>query len=295
MSNKFYIPKLAVFGVGLIGGSLAIALKNAGAVGQVIGVGRSLENLNKALALGVIDEVQSDPLTATKDADLIVLATPVNTVIRMLEKIEPALDYRKIVTDVGSVKGEIAQRAKSILGDKISQFIPGHPIAGKEKSGVTAAAGNLFENHKVVLTPLSSSDRHAYAQVERMWLTVGALVTEMDVLSHDRVLSITSHLPHLLSYTMMNFLSNSQEKDKCYEMAAGGFYDFTRTASSDPEMWRDISLMNRQQLLRHLGEFQSELSGIAELIESGDEQAIETLFASAKKARSLVSDRRSSD
>ncbi|NKB77177.1 MAG: prephenate dehydrogenase/arogenate dehydrogenase family protein [Gammaproteobacteria bacterium] len=292
MSDEFFIPKLAVFGVGLIGGSLSIGLKKANVVGHVIGVGRSLTNLNKALELGVIDEIQSDPLLATADADVIVLATPVNTVVRMLEKIEPALDQQKIVTDVGSVKGEIVTEAERILGDKINRFIPGHPIAGKEKSGVEAAVGNLFENHNVVLTPLLSSDKSAYRVIEKMWQIVGAEVTKMGISSHDRVLSITSHLPHLLSYTMMNFLSNSTERELCYEMTAGGFYDFTRTASSDPEMWRDISFMNRHQLLEHLSEFQTELATIAKLIEDGDEQAVEKLFFSAKEARSRLLDRR---
>jgi prephenate dehydrogenase len=290
--SSFYIPALAIVGVGLIGGSLALALKHAGKVGRIIGVGRSRENLEIALQLGAIDEIQPDLLQATRDADVIVLATPVTTIAHLLECIAPELNDTKIVTDVGSVKSGVIDAARNALEQNFSRFVPGHPVAGKEKSGITAATGELFENHKVILTPTAETDSGACQVIEKMWAIVGADVKRMDSGDHDRVLSITSHLPHVLSYVMMDFLSTSPERKSCYEMAAGGFYDFTRTASSDPEMWRDISIMNGPRLLEHIEKYQEQLTYVARLIESGDEKALEDLFASAKQARSLVTEKR---
>jgi len=292
MSNSCLISRLSIIGVGLIGGSLAMSLKHAGKVRHVIGVGRSKANLETALKMGVIDEVISDPLDAARRSDVIVLATPVNTVVDLLPMIGPAINDEKIVTDVGSVKSTIVEAAQATLKERFDRFIPGHPIAGREKSGVTAATADLFENHKVVLTPTSESDHGAYTAIRNMWLATGADVKVMDIKTHDRVLSITSHLPHVLAYAMMDFLATSDDKTDCYEMAAGGFYDFTRTASSDPEMWRAISLMNSAQLLPHLEAFQLKLDAIKELIEQGDGAAIESLFANAKRARAKVTERR---
>ncbi len=291
-TSNFHIPTLAIFGVGLIGGSLAISVKQAGAVDRVIGVGRSLVNLETALANGVIDEIQSDPIQAVKDADVIVLATPVNSIADLFEIIAPALNPGKIVTDVGSVKAGIVESAKVSLGENFSRFVPGHPIAGKEKSGIDSADGGLFENHKVILTPTKQTDDDAAQTVKQMWEATRACVKTMDVDDHDRVLSITSHLPHVLAYVMMDFLSTSTDRENCYEMAAGGFYDFTRTASSDPEMWRDISIMNRSKLLEHISKFQSQLTCVSKMIETGDEKSIEDLYAAAKQARSLVTEKR---
>ena len=290
--SSFFIPNLAIVGVGLIGGSLAMALKHAGKVGRIIGVGRSRVNLETALELGAIDEIQPDLTQATRVADVIVLATPVTTIAQLLEVIAPEVNDTKIVTDVGSVKSGVIDAAKIALGVKFSRFVPGHPVAGKEKSGITAASEDLFENHKVILTPTAETDSHACQVVEQIWTIVGADVKRMDSVDHDRVLSITSHLPHVLAYVMMDFLSTSPERKSCYEMAAGGFYDFTRTASSDPEMWRDISIMNGPRLLEHIEKYQEQLSHVAGMIETGDEKALEELFASAKQARSLVTEKR---
>ena len=285
-------PVLAVFGVGLIGGSLAIDLKAAEMVNHVIGVGRSLENLEKAQARGVIDEICDDPGVAVGKADVVVLATPVNTINDLLKKISPYLSPDKVVTDVGSVKSGILESAREHLGDHFRRFVPGHPVAGKEKSGIDAAAVGLYENHKVILTPTGDTDADAVELVHELWASTGAQLSYMDPVDHDRILSITSHLPHMLAYVMMDFLATSSDPDRCFEMAAGGFYDFTRTASSDPEMWRDIALMNRREILDSITAYQGKLSSLAEMINSGDGQGIEQLFAGSRKARARVKEKR---
>ncbi len=290
--STFHIRTLAIIGVGLIGGSLAGALKQAGKVDRVIGVGRVQKNLQTALELGAIDAIQASPARAVEEADITVLATPVNTIADLFKSIAPAVTDSKVITDVGSVKGGIVHAARQSLGRRFNRFVPGHPVAGKEKSGIGAATADLFACHKVILTPTPETDCNACAAITTMWEATGAQVKRMNVDDHDRVLSVTSHLPHVLAYVMMDFLSTSPDRQSCYEMAAGGFYDFTRTASSDPEMWRDISLMNGPGLLGHIAEFQQRLADVAGMIASEDEKAIEDLYASAKQARSLVTEKR---
>jgi len=268
-----------------------MSLKQAGKVQHVIGVGRSKANLEMALKMGVIDEVITDPLDAARRSNVIVLATPVNTVVDLLPIVQPAIDSEKILTDVGSVKSTIVDAARVTLREGFERFIPGHPIAGCEKSGVMAATADLFRNRKVVLTPTIESDPGAYTTIQNMWLATGADIKVTDIKTHDRVLSITSHLPHVLAYVMMDFLATSDDRMDCYEMAAGGLYDFTRTASSDPEIWRDISMMNSVQLLHYIKEFQLKLDSIKELLQQGDSRAIESLFANAKHARSKFTER----
>ncbi len=286
------ISSVAVFGVGLIGGSLARSLKESGTAEHIIGVGRSVVNLQKAKDTGAIDEIQSDPVQAAGDADLIVLATPVNTIAELIRVIAPAMSKDKILTDVGSVKQGIVCSARQSLDNHIGQFVPGHPVAGKEKTGIDAASSELFENHRVILTPLPETRTDAVDRVRKMWESTGAQVKNMSVEEHDRVLSVTSHLPHILAYVMMDFLSRSPDRRSCYEMTAGGFYDFTRTASSDPEMWRDISLMNSECLTRHIKEYQEKLDEVVCMIRNMDGEGIEALFAAARQARGLVSERR---
>ena len=286
------IANVAVFGVGLIGGSLAKSLKKSGSASHIIGVGRALVNLQKALDAGAIDEIQVDPVQAARDADLIVLATPVNTIADLIRAIAPVMSKEKILTDVGSVKYGIVRSAKQALAHHLGQFVPGHPVAGKEKSGIDAASEDLFKNHKVILTPLQETNPEAVDLVRKMWESTGAHVKNMPVEEHDRVLSVTSHLPHILAYVMMDFLSTSPDRRSCYEMTAGGFYDFTRMASSDPEMWRDISLMNSDCLTRHIYEYQEKLEEVAGMIRNMDGKGIEDLFVSARRARNLVSERR---
>ena len=299
------MPVLAVIGVGLIGGSVALALKAGNRVGKVIGAGRSRANLERALGLGVIDAIADDPAHAAEQADIILLAVPVNAMAGVLESLRPVLDGNeagnKIVTDTGSVKAGVCEAAAAVLGDKISRFVPGHPVAGKEHSGVDAATADLFENHNVVLTPLARTDADALEQIRQMWTAAGARVSTMEVSRHDRVLSVTSHLPHVLAYAMVDFFAAGGDTDDgdgdqdiahYYDMAAGGFYDFTRTASSDPEMWRDICLMNRGQILRHIDRFTERLRHIGRLIDQSDGDALEALFTDAKETRSRVTERR---
>ncbi len=291
-NNQFHIPVITIAGVGLIGGSLSLALKQRKLVDRVIGVGRSKENLEKAISLGAIDEIAESAAEAAEKSDIIVLATPVGTMIDILQQMLPALNERKTVTDVGSVKSGVVEQALPLLGSLAKIFVPAHPIAGKEHSGVAAASPDLYQDHKVAITPTAVTGEDACLEVENMWSAVGADVVKMGVLEHDRVLAMTSHLPHLLAYAMVHLFASGQDKEKCYEMAAGGFYDFTRIASSDPIMWRDICAMNKDQILKHIEDYQQTLANIASLIESGSDSEIERLFANAKAARAIVTERR---
>ena len=295
-AEGFHVPVLAVIGVGLIGGSVALALKAAGCVEQVIGAGRSRANLEGALALGVIDQIADDPAQAAAQADIILLAAPVNASAALFESILPAIrnhGRHKVITDVGSVKAGVIEAA-GVLGDEINRFVPGHPVAGKEHSGVAAADPDLFENHNVVLTPSARTDADAVERIRALWVATGARVCIMDAALHDRVLSVTSHLPHVLAYAMVDFFADAEDAGLAplCQMAAGGFYDFTRTASSDPEMWRDICLMNRAQILRDIDGFTAGLGRVARLIQRADGDALERLFSAARTTRSQVAERR---
>ena len=290
--KQFHVQTLAVIGVGMIGGSLSLALKQRGLVSKVIGVGRSRANLQKALSMKVIDEIAIDVVEAARNADIILLGTPVGAMPTLLAQMVPVLDQNKIITDVGSVKQGIVDQAKQIMGHNISRFVPAHPIAGKEHSGVGAASADLYERHKVAITPNADTDPDALQTIVNMWRSVGADVVKMGVEEHDRVLAMTSHLPHVLAYAMVHYFAGSADREKCYQMAAGGFYDFTRIASSDPAMWRDICRMNKGQVLSHIQGFQENLSDIVKLIENGNDDAIEALFSDAKKARAIVTEKR---
>jgi len=299
----FHIPVLAVIGVGLIGGSLALALKRRGRVGRVIGAGRSRASLDKALRLGAIDAIAAHPEEAAQAADLIFLSAPVGATARLLEAIAPALDAGKIATDAGSVKGGVCAAAEAVLGARAGRFVPGHPVAGKEHSGVGAASADLFQNHNAVITPLARTEAGALEAVRGMWRAVGARVITLPPQLHDQVLALTSHLPHVLAYAMVDLFAASAAADSADssagpgpglygDMAAGGFYDFTRTASSDARMWRDICLMNRAQILPHLAAFTGRLERLGQLIEQADGAALERLFAAARNTRAQVAERR---
>ncbi|MCY4275120.1 MAG: prephenate dehydrogenase/arogenate dehydrogenase family protein [Gammaproteobacteria bacterium] len=293
-SSSPLIRKLIIVGVGLIGGSLALALRRVGAVEEIVGIGRSEFNLETALKVGAIDQVASRLIDVVHDADVVVLATPVNSINQYLAELSVKLPKGIVITDVGSVKQEIMLTAKKCLKEQYRNFVPGHPIAGRESSGINAANSRLFENHNVVLTPDENTDPHAIALIKNMWLKAGASIILMDRKEHDAVLSITSHLPHILAYAMMNYLADDINAGRCYQMAAGGFYDFTRTASSDPEMWRDISFMNKDCLLEDIRRFQNRLEDIANLIQNDEDAKLRQLFQDARQARSLVTERRNS-
>jgi prephenate dehydrogenase len=286
------IENLLVVGVGLIGGSLALALKRAGVVGRVVGCGRRVAGLEQAMRLGVIDAYDTDLPAAAARADVIFLGVPVGAMARLLESMAPVLAEGVVVTDGGSTKRGPLSAARAALGAAFSRFVPGHPIAGSERSGVSAARADLYDSHKVLLTPETGTARDAIERVEWMWRQAGAVVESMDAGEHDRVLGITSHLPHVLAYALVDFIARSPDATRCFDLAAGGFIDFTRIASSDPVMWRDISIDNADTLASSLDRFIDALVVIRQMIEQGRGDDIEQLYRSAREARERLIDKR---
>ncbi len=286
--EHLFIPRLTLIGVGLIGGSLVQALRSQNAVGQVVGVGRSQANLELALELGTVDEISTNTRTAVQGADVVVLATPVLTIDKVLEEIAPCLNSNTIVTDVGSVKGVIVDQAKARLGKLFPRFVAAHPIAGSENSGVQAAYASLFNEHRVIITPSPETDADALDTITKMWALTGAEVENMSIQRHDEVLSVTSHLPHVLAYALMRFLNEKADKEAYFRLAAGGLYDFTRIASSDPTMWRDICVSNKEQVSCQLRAFSADLNEFAEHIEGEKMDVLQEDFSAAKAARARV-------
>jgi len=278
------IGRLLVIGVGLIGGSLARALRRAGHVGEIVGLSRSQEHLAQARALGVIDEVAGG-YGAASDADVVVVATPVGVTGAVLAELRPHLGPGTVVTDVGSVKGSVIAAARESLGDAFARFVPGHPIAGTERSGVEASFASLFDGRRVVLTPDADTSRDSRALVRAMWEAAGARVVELDAERHDEVFARTSHLPHVLAYALVDCLAGGRDGSAMFEFAAGGFFDFTRIASSDPGMWRDICASNRTQVVAALREYRAALDDALHALESGDAARLQAMFARAKEAR----------
>lgn len=284
------IKQITIIGVGLIGGSFAAALKKNGCKAEIIGCGRSLENLQKGVELGIIDRFETAIDAAVEGSELILLAVPVGSIAKILPQLKTAIDAGAIVTDVGSTKGSVVDAVSAAFGDVPPRFIPGHPIAGTEKSGVEAAFPELFTNRRVILTPLEHSDADALEVVRSLWQQTGAEVSEMSVTRHDAVLAATSHLPHMLAFTLVDTLANLEEHDDIFRYAAGGFRDFTRIASSDPQMWHDICLNNRDALLSIIERFQSDLQGLTESIRDGDGDAVRKKFERAKAERDAYCD-----
>lgn len=280
--------KLAIIGVGLIGGSLARALRRAGACAHVSGYGRDVTNMQKAVELGVIDDFSSDLKTVVQGADVIVIATPLATMEPLLREMAPALGPNTIITDAGSAKGSVVEAARAVSGIPLQRFVPGHPIAGTERSGVEASFADLFVDHMVILTPLAENDPAAVDTVTRMWELCGATVVNLPVDRHDQVLAATSHLPHVLAYALVDSLTSMDEHDDIFRFSAGGFRDFTRIASSSAEMWADICVANRHNLLKVLGRFELRLDAMAALIENGDRNALRDLFAEVKLTRDTM-------
>ena len=279
------INKLVIFGVGLIGGSLALALREANYCKTVVGCSRNVENLEKAVELGVIDSYSLDPVEAVKGADMILLAVPMGAMASVLSSINGHLEPGAIVTDAGSAKGSVVAAAKSVFGNIPDYFVPAHPIAGREKSGVEAAIVDLYVDHKVIVTPLPETSVEAEQKVTKMWQAAGAHVESMDVETHDQVLAATSHLPHVVAYSLVDTLSKSDASDAIFQYAAGGFRDFTRIASSDPTMWRDICLENRDAILKSLEELQANMQILHEQISASDSDGIMETFTHAKSVR----------
>ena len=273
--------RVAVIGVGLIGGSFALALKAAKLCGHVVGIGRSAANLQLAKERGIIDSIAAQ----APDADLVLVATPVAQFPAVLAALAPQLKPSAIVMDAGSTKRDVVAAARAALGAKISQFVPAHPIAGAERSGAAAASADLFRGKRVVLAPLPENAAASLAAVEAAWTACGARVTRMSAEEHDAVFAAVSHLPHLLAYALVHEFAGRGNSAQLFGYAAGGFRDFTRIASSHPEMWRDICVANREPLLAELDRYAAKLRALRPLLERGDGAALEKLFAEARAAR----------
>jgi len=282
--SALHFSKVVIVGVGLIGGSLALSLKRAGVVGTVVGVGRSAASLEKARALGVIDEAASLG-DALRGASLVVLCAPVAQNFALLHALEPHLQPGTIVTDAGSTKSDVIMAAKTALGDKVAQFVPAHPIAGRELNGVEAALGDLYVGKKVVLCPLQENARADVAAVRAMWEAAGADCHVMSAVQHDAVFASVSHLPHVLSYALVAQVANAEDAALKLDFAGGGFRDFTRIAASSPEMWRDICIANKDALLREISTYEAVLAHLKAQIKAGDGAALERLFTRASDTR----------
>ena len=277
--------KIVIFGVGLIGGSFALALRKAGVVGEVVGFGRSAGNLQQARQLGIIDRVGQDVAAEVGDADLVLLATPVGQMAELMALIAPYLGTHTLVTDGGSTKSDVVRDAYAKLGSKVAQFVPAHPIAGAEQSGAAAAGADLYMGKKVVLTPLPENSQQTVARVQAAWEECGANVHRLTHTEHDAVFAAVSHLPHLLSFALVHDLAQRDNRDLLLSFAASGFRDFTRIAASSPEMWRDICLANREALLKELLIYISELSQLSTALAAGDAAQLEQIFRTARELR----------
>jgi len=281
---SFKINRLVIAGVGLIGGSLAAALKQAGVVNEVIGLGRRRETLEQARKLGLIDVI-GDSAEVVGVSDLVILAMPVAQTASVLASIKPYLHEKTILTDVGSTKSDVIATARQVLGNRYARFVPGHPIAGAEKNGPQAARPDLFQGKNVVLCPESDTDQDAVAIVDAVWKSTGANVLSMTAPRHDRIFAAVSHLPHLAAFALVDDLASRKEAADYFRFAASGFRDFTRIAGSSPEMWRDIVLANREALLDELSAYLNKLGEITAALDKRDAAALEQIFRRASDAR----------
>ena len=277
------INKITIIGIGLIGGSLARALKEKNLAKTVFGYGRELSRLEKAKKSNIIDDYSTQIEEAVNHADIIVIATPVGTFRNIFSEVKPLIVDDVIVSDVGSTKTNIVDIAKEILGDKSQCFVPAHPIAGKEKSGFEASDGNLYIGKKVIITPIEDNSSESIQVIESMWKNVGAEVDFMSPQSHDDLLGMTSHLPHMLAFSLVNYLVDQNPSASIY--AGGGFKDFSRIASGDAVMWRDICLQNKDKIITHLRGYQSTVEELIDAIDQEERDKLELLFATAKKTR----------
>lgn len=279
------INKLTIIGVGLIGGSLARALKKAKACKEIVGSNRNVSQLKKAVELGVIDRYDTDIAKAAAGADMIVLAAPVGSTEAILRRLKDHLGSTTVITDVGSTKQSVIEAARAVFGKVPGNFVPGHPIAGTEQSGVEASSAQMFRQRRVALTPLPETDAQALNIVRMMWEQAGAEVVQMDARTHDEILAATSHLPHVLAYTLVDTLARMERHADIFRFAAGGFRDFTRIAASDPVMWRDICLANRVAIVKMIEIFNADLNRFAAVLRDEDSAALLALLERAKAAR----------
>jgi len=277
------INKITIIGVGLIGGSLAKAIKENNLAKVVFGFGRDLNRLEEAQKANVIDQFSTNLKEAINDSDIVIIATPVGSFKEILIEIKPFLTSKIVISDVGSTKTNIASIVSQTLGDYSNYFIPAHPIAGKEKSGFEASEANLFNNRKVIITPLETSSPDSISLIQKMWEGTGADVDFMSPESHDELLGMTSHLPHMLAFSLVNYLISKNPSASIY--AAGGFKDFSRIASGDAVMWRDICIQNKDQIISHIKGYQKTLNSLVDAIENENSDELDLLFTSAKKTR----------
>ncbi|BBA34700.1 prephenate dehydrogenase [Methylocaldum marinum] len=279
------IERLCIIGVGLIGGSVARAARAEGLCHEIVGVDADADNLRKASACGVIDAGFSDIEQGAASADAVMIATPVGTFDVIFSALKSVWSTGAVVTDAGSTKCSVIESAERIFGEVPDNFVPGHPIAGAERSGVEASTVDLFRGKRVILTPLEDTSPLAVKRVESFWRSIGAKVSQMEPAHHDEVLAATSHLPHVLAFALTYMLGKKDEQTEIFQYAAGGFRDFTRIASSDPKMWLDICRANRREIVPLIHQFREELNVVAGLISSGAAEELFSVFADARNAR----------
>jgi prephenate dehydrogenase len=288
MQTKYMFQKTAIVGIGLIGGSLAAAMKQQQLCPHIVGIGRSQATLDEALALGLVDSVSAD-MSVTTGCDLVVLCAPVAQTQALLGAMKQYLNAHTIVTDAGSTKQDVVAAAKAVFGDSheglLANFVPAHPIAGKEKHGPSAADATLYQGKRVVLTPIAETHPDAVNRVQALWQAVGATVTRMSPLRHDTVFASVSHLPHLLAYALVAQIANSEDAETKLDYAGGGFRDFTRIAASSPEMWRDIFAANKTAILKDLRGYQAMLGHIETLLITDNFAGLEKLIGKAATVR----------
>jgi prephenate dehydrogenase len=279
------INKLVVIGVGLIGGSFALALKKARIVKQVVGVGRSRKNLQLALKLGVIDKAETDAARAVADADLVLVGAPVGQMPGIFARIAPALPKHAVVTDAGSTKQDVIAAARRHLGAHFAQFVPAHPIAGTEHSGAGAAFPELFRDRNLILLPQKETKASALRLVRAAWLACGARIVRLEAAEHDEIFGAVSHLPHVVAFALVNQLGQRRDAKRLLGFSGGGLRDTVRIAGSSPEMWRDICIANRAALVPLVDGYISELEAARAALAAGDGESLQQMFSAAQKAR----------
>ena len=284
-ARKIRFDRVAVIGVGLIGGSFALALKARGACGTVVGVGRNPANTRLAAERGIVDSVETDAAAAVRNADLVLIATPVAQFPDLFARIVPALAPSTLIMDAGSTKQDVVTAARAALGNRIAQFVPAHPIAGAEHSGAAAAKADLFVGKRVVLAPLPENPAALVDAASAAWEACGARIFRMSATEHDAVFAAVSHLPHLLAYALVHEFAARENPGQLFGYAAGGFRDFTRIASSQPEMWRDICVANREALVAELDRYVDKLHALRAPLAAGDGATLEKVFGEARGAR----------
>lgn len=285
MRANFKIGKLVIIGVGLIGGSFALALKKAKAVKHVVGVGRSRKNLAAALRLRIIDEASTDAARAVAGADLVLLAMPVGQMAEMMARIAPHLPEHAVITDGGSTKQDVIACGRRFLGAHFPRFVPAHPIAGTEKSGAAAAFAELYRGRNVIITPQPETSAQALRLARAAWRRCGARIVRLDAREHDAIFAAVSHLPHVLAFALVNALARRPDAKKLFGYSGAGLRDTVRIAGSSAEMWSDICMANRNALLAALDDYEDELENVRSAIESGDGAALARMFERARAAR----------